>query len=225
MTNRPPTRRSSRTSASSRAEARRRARLAAQEGDAGAEEEVEAEPAKRASGGFLERLFPPAPPLKGKGDPLATFHYEGRFTRIATAGYLLRQNPLAWLGAGVLWFAAGQLQVNSTLALVGAVVQYGALAGAGWFGWQRPWLYGTVAAMVGWAPSVALVTYEYISNPASLVRPGTKVPDAGQFLLSVGTETVIQASIGFIAGWYGGYLRRRLATPTPAQQAARARRR
>jgi len=225
MTNRPPARRSSRTNASSRAEARRRARLAAQEGDVGAEEEADTEPAKRSSGGFFERLFPPAPPLKGKGDPLANFHYEGRFRRVVAAGFLLWQNPLAWLGAGVLWLAAGQIQVDATLVLVGAIVQYAALAGAGWFGWQRPWLYGITASIVGWVPYVVLLTIRFTSDPASLVAAGAKPPDAGQFALYIGEQTVIQAGIGFIAGWYGGYLRRRLATPTPAAQAARARRR
>jgi hypothetical protein len=224
MTNRTTGRRSSRTTATSRAEARRRARVAAQDNEGAAEEELEAEPASRPTGGFIQRLFPAAPPLKGKGDPLADFHYEGRFRSIVAALYLLRKNPWAWLPTGALWLLASQFQMTETLILVGTIVQYGALAAAGWFGWQRPWLYGVAGAMVGWIPFMILLIVRFAADPASLVAPGATPPTASQLALYFGEQTVILASLGFIAGWYGGYLRRRLATPTPAQS-ARARRR
>lgn len=225
MANRSTSRRPSSRTAASRAEARRRARLAAQDYDDSADEEAEAEPAPRAATGLLTRFFPAAPPLKDKGDPFADFRYEGRFRSVVAALYLLRRNPWAWLLAGALWLLAGQFQFNDVLLLVGSIVQYGALAGAGWFGWQRPWLFGIAAAIVGWAPFVVLLSIRYSSNPGSLVAPGAAAPTFSQFLLYLGEQTVIQASIGFIAGWYGGYLRRRLAAPVPAGQAARARRR
>ena len=54
------------------AAARRRARLAAR-GEWTDEDEPQpiAEAPTRQGGGFLGRIFPPAPPLPGRGDPLA----------------------------------------------------------------------------------------------------------------------------------------------------------
>ena len=87
----------SRSTASSRAEARRRARLVAQgqlpADDEGADESP-ASPRSAPSGGILGRMFPPAPPLPGKPDPLAGFRYDGPFRTVVTTLWLLARAPL-----------------------------------------------------------------------------------------------------------------------------------
>lgn len=212
--------------ASDRAEARRRARLAARGEEYVAEpEEVEQDvPPRRQS--LLERLVPPAPPLRGKGDPLAGFDYQGPLRPLVTALYLLRRNPIAWLGPGLVWLLAAQIPADgSTLSLVSSITQYVALIAAGWIGWQRPWLYGVMAAVTGWVVVIGILLVRFASNPGSLVSAGQAAPNTGQLLSFLATQTLVQLAIGFVAGWYGGYLRRRLADQRPAQATARGRRR
>jgi hypothetical protein len=145
----------SRRSADDRAEARRRSRQAARgtESDQEAVEDEE-EPAASSSGGgggsLLSRLFPPAPPLPGREDPLKGFTYTGPLRRVVAYLYLLVRNPLPWLLGGTLW-AAGQLfRSDSLVGIVALFASFAGLIGAGWFGWQRPWLFGLAAGIVGW---------------------------------------------------------------------------
>src|SRR5204862_8322029 len=128
MSNRPAARQSS------GAEARRRARLAAQgqpgdpEWEAGEVEQVPPRP----SGGLLQRLVPPAPPLPGKGDPLAGFTYAGPGRPIVAAFWLLAHHPIAWLVPALIWMVAWPFSLGGgTSALVGPVAQYTALIAAG----------------------------------------------------------------------------------------------
>jgi len=204
----------------SRAEARRRARLAAQ-GQV-AEIEIENEgaspaPTTVAGGGFLQRLIPPAPPLQGKGDPLAGFMYEGPARQIVAALWLLARHPIYWLVPALVWMVAWPFSLGGgTNALIGSVAQYVSLIGAGWVGWQRPWLFSIAAVLVGWG---AVAWYFVLYG----TRSGVISPD--QALVALATQTALQLVVGFVAGWYGGYLRRRLADQRPRPAAARTRRR
>jgi hypothetical protein len=211
----------------SRAEARRRARLAARGEDLEADEYDEDEdPGPPPRQGFLSRLIPPAPPLPGKGDPLAGFSYEGPLRPLVEALYLLRANPLAWLAPGLAWLVLSLLPpADPTLGLIGSVGQYIALIAAGWIGWQRPWLYGLTAALLPWLVIVVVyIAIPYANNPQSL-NPGGPVPALGDIIASIVVRTLLQVVVGLIAGWYGGYLRRRLADQRPRQAASTPRRR
>jgi len=210
--------RSGRSTAANRAEARRRARYVAQgrepERD---DQEVEAEAAapRRApvGGGFASRLFPPAPPLAGKPDPLAGFGYRGRFRGFVSGLYLLARNPVGWVLPGAIWGPAELMfqtglpaPVFGTLA---SLVAFAALIAAGWVGWQRPWLFGLAAAVLG------VVIFSSVVGTA-LVTAGYGDPVAAY--LGSASRELLQLAFGAVAGWYGGYLRRRLAaTPTPAR--------
>ena len=113
----------------SRAEARRRARLAAQgqTGDLEGEENEadQAPPAPAAAGGFLQRLVPPAPPLPGKGDPLAGFTYTGPVVPLVSSLWLLLRNPISWLVPALIWMVAWPFSLGGgTNALIGSVAQY-----------------------------------------------------------------------------------------------------
>jgi hypothetical protein len=218
MTNR------SRRIAADRTEARRRARLAAQGRDEELSNEVEEtsqeEPRARAAGGsFLTRLFPPAPPLPGKGDPLAGFTYAGPMRGVVAGLYLLAWHPVPWLGMGAAW-TIGRLGmgISPVLAIFGSLISFGTLIAAGWIGWQRPWLFGLAAAIVG------IVVYSVIY--AALVANAQADYGFGEILASsVVSETAqLQPLFGALAGWYGGYLRRRMAS-VPRTDAAQRRRR
>ena len=207
-----------------RAEARRRARLQAQ-GRLEEEEldEAEVAPARRPSGSLLQRLFPPAAPLAGKPDPLAGFTYTGRLRPVVSSLWLIPRNPLAGILMGLLWAAAYIITVQYTRSIVGSIasfVSFGALVAAGWIGWQRPWLYGFVAAVIGYLiyagyAVVALAGTEALNEPGATTLAAT-------YLL---TNGALQAGIGALAGFYGGYLRRRMADPATRQAAAARRRR
>lgn len=209
------TRRSARREPESRAEARRRARLAARgeiaEDELADEEEAADEPQRR--GGFLERMFPRAGPLPGKPDPLAGFSYTGPLRPIVVRLYLLRANPLAWLAPGALWAAARTLDPPPQ-GLVGLPLSFLSLGIAGWFGWQRPTLYGTAAAVLGYLVSLAVAFTFFAAQGVAPSTFGETTQLVGELVLLGATE----AGIGFLTGWYGGYLRRR-----SAETAARAR--
>jgi hypothetical protein len=168
---------------------------------------------------LMQRLIPPAPPLRGKGDPLAGFSYEGPLRSVVIALYLLRRNPIAWVAPGLVYVLGLEVGIwgnaDSTVFLVVQILQYGALAAAGWFGWQRPWLFGLAAALLGIAGSTVVLTFL-----AANAGPGGFRP-----LTYFASEAVFYAALGLVAGWYGGYLRRRLADQRPPQATARARRR
>jgi hypothetical protein len=208
--------------AASRAEARRRARLAAR-GELAEPEVEDVEPvAGSPRGGVLSRLFPPAPPLPDRPPPLAGFEQEGPLRPIRAALFLLRRNPWAWLPTGLVaaagYYAIIRFGPEDPLALAGTFVRFGALIAAGWIGWQRPALFGTAAAILGFAAYVAILI-----GLALLGGEATPFAQAG-ILLSLVVEGVFQAALGFIAGWYGGYLRRRQAHLS-GQRSRQARRR
>jgi hypothetical protein len=210
------------TTRQSRAEARRRARLAAQgrTGDAALEDEDapdEAPAPPAASGGLFQRLVPPAPPLRDKPDPLAGFAYDGPARPVVASLWLLAGHPISWLVPALIWMVAWPFSLGGgTNALIGSVAQYVALIGAGWIGWQRPWLFGVAAVLVGWG---AVAWYFVLYGTRSgLISPN-------QALVALASQTALQLLVGFVAGWYGGYLRRRLADQRPRPAAARARRR
>ena len=172
-----------------------------------------------ARGGFLSRIFPPAPPLPGRPDPLAGFDPNGPLRPIRERIFLLRSNLIAWLVTGVLAFVgflASIFYAQGLLGLLGTFVLFGSLVAAGWFGWQRPTLFGTAASLVGYLFSAGLIMYSFASQGAGPDTFGTP----GQLGLRLVTDGLIQAGLGFLGGWYGGYLRRR-----QTQVAAQTRRR
>ena len=193
--------------AATRAEARRRQRLAARgELNQDATIETEPDPAPR-RGGFLQRLFPPAPPLPNKPDPLAGFDPSGPLRGVRERAFLLRSNLLAWVLPGVLAFVGYLASIfygNSVLGLAGTFLLFGSLIAAGWFGWQRPPLFGTAASML----SYVLVTVLILVQLGQMgVSPETLGPEA--VIPDLLFRGLYQAGLGFLGGWYGGYLRRR----------------
>jgi hypothetical protein len=208
-----------------RAEARRRARLQAQGRipDAEVDEEEAEAPARPATLSFFQRLFPPTAPLPGKGDPMAGFTYTGRFRPLVANLWLIPRNLYAGIGMGVLWAAAYVLTVQearSTIGTVASFVSFGSLVAAGWFGWQRPWLYGLVAAILGYILYSGFFIYLVATDKAA-----ASVVTSSQVTAYLVTNGLVQAGIGALAGFYGGYLRRRLADPANRQAAAARRRR
>jgi len=195
--------------ARSRAEARRRARLAARGELTETEEEADAAPAPAAtSGGLLTRLFPPAPPLPNRPDPLAGFERTGRMRPIRERLFLLRSNVLAWVLPGIMaffGFFASIFYAQGFLGLLGTFLLFGALIAAGWFGWQRPTLFGTAAALVSFILSAGFILWSFASQGAGPDTFGTP----GQVAVELLLQAAYQAGLGFLGGWYGGYLRRR----------------
>jgi hypothetical protein len=197
--------------ARSRAEARRRARLAARgelpdEGDEPSEPATGNQPG--AGGNLLTRIFPPAPPLPNKPDPLAGFDRTGPLRPIRERLFLLRSSPLAWILPGFvafLGFFASIFYRQGLLGLIGTFVLFGALIAAGWYGWQRPSLFGTAAALISFILSAAFIIWTFASQGAGPDTFGTTEQVAIELVLQAG----YQAGLGFLGGWYGGYLRRR----------------
>jgi hypothetical protein len=196
--------------ARSRAEARRRARLAAR-GELPETDEEDGEAAatpEARSGGLLTRLFPPAPPLPNRPDPLAGFDGTGPMRPVRERLFLLRGNLLSWVLPGVVaffGFFASIFYAQGFLGLLGTFVLFGALIAAGWFGWQRPTLFGTAAALISFILSAAFILWTFASQGAGPDTFGTP----GQMATELFLQAAYQAGLGFIGGWYGGYLRRR----------------
>lgn len=204
-----------------RAEARRRSRLVAQ-GRVEEVDEPEAAPVRQPSMSFLQRIFPPAAPLPGKAAPLAGFTYAGRMRPLVLAGWLARQNLPAGILMGILWAAAYILVDQYGRSLVGTIasfVSFGSLVAAGWIGWQRPWFYGFLAALVGYVIYAPYFVLEVVPG----FPKGAWTSAATATYLA--TNGLLQLGIGALAGFYGGYLRRRLADPANRQAAAARRRR
>ena len=192
-----------------RAEARRRARQVAR-GEIAEDEapEVAEEPPGRPGSGILARIFPPAPPLPDRPDPLEGFDREGPLRPIRERVFLLRHNLLAWVGPGILAFVgflASVFYSRGLLGLAGTLVLFGSLVAAGWYGWQRPTLFGTAASVLGYLFSAGLILYSFASQGAGPDTFGTPSGVA----LRLTTDGLIQAGLGFLGGWYSGYLRRR----------------
>jgi hypothetical protein len=204
-----------------RAEARRRARLAARgELDDAADDDESPEAPQPGRGTFWRRLFPSAPPLPGKGDPLAGFTYSGRLRPLVEIPWLLRRNLLAWLVPGVLSGAA--LIVGgpaSGFGFIGTMLYFVCLIAAGWIGWQRPSLYGITAALLGFVLFLP-VAFAFFARLGVDSLSDYGPPEA--VISSLVFQGVLLALVGFVSGWYGGYLRRRQAEV--GQQTRRGRR-
>ena len=221
----------SRRSAEDRAEARRRARYAAQgrEEEPGwtDKEETDDPEASRPGGSFLSRLFPPAPPLPGKEDPLAEFRYDGPLRGLVAGLYVVARHPIPWLGMGTVW-AVGWLllefgaifgAIGSIIAIASSLAAFGALIAAGWIGWPRPWLFGLVASIAG-ILLLGVFTEAVATGAAAEFRRGEI------FVGAIARQVVgFQPLFGALAGWYGGYLRRRMAQNVASPRATRSRRR
>jgi hypothetical protein len=205
----------------SRAEARRRARRAAR-GEVAPEAPAEApapEPARE--GGLLRRIFPAVPPLPGRPDPLSGFDPSGPMRPVRERAFLIRRTLLVWVLAGFgafIGYVAYRFYAPGMLSIVGMFVMFGALIAAGWFGWQRPTLVGTTAGVFSFILVTTLVTTQFAAWGAGPDTFGSAADVATVLLL----EGLYQAGLGFVGGWYGGYLRRRQAQV--AAQTRRARR-
>ena len=188
--------------------------------------------------GLFGRLFPPAPPLPGKPDPLAGFTYSGPFRAVVSALYLLAFNPRAWLLPGIAWAVAqtasfvnltsaiaynaafgveppnyGVIEIVSLLGTVFAVVA------AGWIGWQRPWLFGLAASIAGTLIQATVVAVIYPG-------PGEGATFGSVFsAITINQVLQLQWALGAVIGWYGGYLRRRMTVTAPGTKQGRQRRR
>ena len=205
--------RSAQQEAASRAEARRRARLAARDLDPEepSEEDPE-EPPVRRGGSLLGRIFPPAAPLPGRPDPFANFRYAGPLRPVVGNLYLLARNPLAWVLPGLVWAAARLFQGSSFEALIASLVSFGVLIAAGWFGWQRPSLFGAAAGALGYLAFLLVIAF------AAPALYAFVTPEA------VAINGILYTGLGLISGWYGGYLRRRQAQVSSDAQRSRRRR-
>ena len=208
---------------SSRAELRRRSRLAAR-GELPEPETTDPEPEPRQQrGGFFNRMFPHAPPLPDRPDPLAGFTGSGPLRPATERLFLLRSNLLAWIVPGLaafVGFLASFSYASGILGLFGTFVLFGALIAAGWFGWQRPPLFGVAAALVGFFIATAVVLYSFASQGATPDTFGAPTQVIGQLVL----QGLYQSALGFLGGWYGGYLRRRQTQLTASQPPRRRRR-
>ena len=110
--------------------------------------------------------------------------------------------------------------VGTVLPLVATFLMFGALIAAGWFGWQRPALFGTAAAIV----SYILVVIAIVVTSAMIGVTPDAFGEPGQVATSVIFQGIYQAALGFLGGWYGGYLRRR-QTQLSTDRARQSRRR
>ena len=207
----------------SRAEARRRARLAARGELAEEPPELSETDSGEAPGGFLSRLFPPAAPLPNMPRALAGFDESGPLRPVRERLFLLRRNPIAWIATGLVAAVGNYTTLlfgpTDVFSFIGTMLRFGALIAAGWIGWQRPSLFGTAAAILSFLIFVvAIVVSPAVGAPGLEVF--TQEGAASQLLV----EGVFQTGLGFLAGWYGGYLRRR-QTQITAQRSRTTRRR
>lgn len=205
----------------SRAEARRRARLQARriETQPDQPDPVQTAPAEVQRPSFFDRLFPPAPPLPGKADPLAGFSYDGPLRSVVATAYLLTRNPLVWIAMGVAWAVSYFAQIafaDNIVGIVASILSFVVLIAAGWIGWQRPWAYGFAAAVIGFLLYAGFLLLNILRIPTT-----EPIFNGGQFALYVVSWLIMQSIIGVIAGFYGGYLRRRLAEPRQQQHRRR----
>ncbi|MDQ3879804.1 MAG: hypothetical protein M3295_01780 [Chloroflexota bacterium] len=216
-------RRRSSGQASERAEARRRARRQDVDDPASDSTTARDDDAAQPRPGLLQRLLiPPVAPLPDKPDPLAAYRHTGpAWMRAPRAGaYLLRANPIVWLAGGLVWAIASLVPSSGVTGFAASIGQFGALIGAGWLGWQRPWLYGLAAAVVGVIALLALSLGLAAAQGTDL--GASPVAAIGLFLVVVGLPTVL---LGALAGWFGGYWRRRLAEARTIRERAQRRRR
>lgn len=135
--------------------------------------------------------------------------------------YILVRAPRAWVIAGGAW-AIGELLArvapgSDIIAVLASVASFGALIAAGWFGWQRPWAFGLAASVLGVAIFTGVLGTAILNSG---VDADLGVTGGALFLALLSQET-FQVFIGALAGWYGGYLRRRMVASAPQQQRRR----
>jgi hypothetical protein len=207
-------------SSADRAAARRRSRQVARGEEVALESAAEVTTTSTAGRppNLLGRLFPPAPPLPGKGDPLAGFTYRGRFRGLVSGAWLLARHPLSW-GAAASGWAILQLALlvtaqENAIAFAITLGQYALLIGAGWFGWWRPWLFGVAAGVFG------VVLHAFIAGLV-VMQAGEAPANAVTVLGSLMALIPLYGLVGAFAGFYGGYLRRRMASPAPTGKGKR----
>jgi hypothetical protein len=195
----------------SRADARRRSRQVDRGEEVAEEESAEAgataEQTKPPRPGLLSSIFPPAPPLPNKPDPLAGFDYHGPLRNQVGWLYLLANNPRAWLLPAIPWAMAQTLSMFTLIVVPRLIFQMvGVLAAlaAGWIGWQKPWLFGLVTALAGSVIQgifLALV-------PGNLERGAAPQWFGYAIVVAIAQLSLLYAAL---MGWYAGYFRRRLA--------------
>ena len=150
--------------------------------------------------------------LSPDGRRLATLsHSAVRIWEVET-GRLVR-HPLPWGIAAVGW-AVLQLGLLVTprqnlIAFAITLGQYGLLIGAGWFGWQRPWLFGTAAGIFG-------VVFHAVIAGIVTIQAGEDASAALAVVGSLSALLLLYGLVGAFAGFYGGYLRRRMAAQSAA---------
>lgn len=224
--NRRPMSTRTRREADARAAARRRSRQL-ERGELEPADEARAEAAaaeqRPARRGILSSLFPPAPPLTNKPDPLAGFTYTGPLRSVVAWFYLLGHNPRAWLLPAIPWAMAQSLILLTppnagALQTISVMVGVTCLLAAGWIGWQKPWLFGLATAIAG-----TLLQALFL---ALLVQPIGSGADPiasffGVILLQISQAQWILAAF---VGWYAGYFRRRLSSQPRRDERGRARR-
>jgi hypothetical protein len=131
--------------------------------------------------------------------------------------WLLARGPFIW-GAPAMGWALAQIMLLLTgrhpIAFALSVIQFALLIAAGWIGWQRPWLFGLAAALGGLFAYVGLVAVIGLSPGV----PEGWTPLAVSIIAGLG---LFQPVIGAVAGFYGGYLRRRMQPPVPTKTANR----
>jgi hypothetical protein len=207
-------------STTDRADARRRSRQVARGEEVPATEPEAPVKAAARPPGLFARMFPPAPPLAGKGDPLRGFTYQGRFRGIVSGAWLLFRHPLPW-GAAAAGWAVLQLGLLVTprenlVAFAITLGQYALLIGAGWFGWQRPWLFGAAAGVIG------VVLHAVIAGIVT-IQAGEGAEAALSVVGSLTALVLLYGLVGAFAGFYGGYLRRRMAAQSATTTRGRRR--
>jgi hypothetical protein len=215
----------SRRGPASRAEARRRTRQIERGVELPGDELEADETAKPAglSGGLLGRVFPAAPPLPNRPDPLAGLQYDGPFRSVVAGFYLLANNPRAWLLPAIPWAGAQALAyltppTYSLIQIPMVLVSVLAIIAAGWIGWQRPWLFGLSAAVAGTLLEAAFLALLFAPVGREDLNPSRVFLGIIVFQIAQ-----LQLLLGAFIGWYGGYLRRRMTAPA-AQASSRRRR-
>ena len=219
----------------SRAEARRRARQLERGDGVSDSEDVEpsAEAEARPSGpaGLLGRLFPPAPPLPGKPDPLANFTYSGPLRGVVAGLYVLAFNPRGWLLPGIVWAVAQMLSYVNLLtaaAYAGQLLRHrttelrpdrdrrpaGDRLRRGGRGLDR--LAAAVAVRAG-GEHRRHVDPGHHPGVADRACPAPEGATFGSLFLAIILNQILQLqwALGALIGWYGGYLRRRMTVTAP----------
>ena len=125
---------------------------------------------------------------------------------------------------GQVWtlcYSVTTFYAGSIFAVVTSLGTFVALVAAGWLGWQRPWAFGAAAALLGFLGYAAILTGLAVSG-VDIDGPDSSIPPS-QAAVSLAVNGLFMVAVGALAGFYGGYLRRRLAEPRPGTTRARQR--